>query len=172
MSEQRAFDAQIARRPLDGLISVQAGDDELSRIEAALGAAMPRAPQTLVRTESLDMLQLGPQEWLLRFAVEREERMLAVLQAATAGQHVAVTLVSDAWVGFEVRGADAAAVLAQGCPLDLDALPALRCARTLLARAQMLIAPLEAGSGFELWFERSHASYAARWLEAAANGTR
>lgn len=172
MAERRAFDARIARRPLDGFIGLQACDEALPGIETALGAALARAPVTLIRAESLDVLQLGPQEWLLRFAAAREARLLAALQAATAGQHAAATLVSDAWVGFEVRGADAAAVLAQGCPLDLDAWPDSRCARTLLARAQALIAPLAAGAGFELWVERSHATYAARWLEAAASGTR
>jgi heterotetrameric sarcosine oxidase gamma subunit len=171
VAERRAFDARIARRPVDGLISLQAGDEALPGVEAALGTALARAPATLVRAESLDVLQLGPQEWLLRFAAEREAQMLGALQAATLGRHAAVTLVSDAWVGFEVRGADAAAVLAQGCPLDLDAWPESRCARTLLTRVQMLIAPL-AAAGFELWVERSHATYAALWLEAAAGGTR
>lgn len=172
MTERHAFDVQIARLPLDGLISLQTGSDALPDIEAALGMAMPHAPETLVRGASLDVLQLGPQEWLLRLAVEREVRMLTELQAATDGLHAVVTLVSDAWVGFEVRGADASAVLAQGCPLDLDRLPAQRCARTLLARTQVLIAPLDAKPGFEVWVERSHATYAERWLAAAASGTR
>lgn len=170
MTETNRHRAQVTRRPLEGWISLQAEASLLEVIEAASGIRLPRAVGTVARDAAPEAFRTGPDDCLLRFGLAQEADMLARLRKAAGGAHATVTLVSDASVGFDVTGDDAAAVLAQGCPLDLDSLTADACARTLLGRVPMLVVRIE--GGFALWVERSHASHVQAWLEAAAAGTR
>ena len=170
MTETNRHRAQVTRRPLEGWISLQADAPSLERIEIASGIRLPRAVGAVVRDTAVEAFRIGPDDCLLRFGIELEADMLARLMMAAGDMHAAVTLVSDASAGFDVTGDDAPAVLAQGCPLDLDSLTADACARTLLGRVPMLVVRIE--GGFALWVERSHASHVQAWLEAAAAGTR
>jgi len=164
------YRARVTRRPLEGWISLQADAPSLAQIEVASGIRLPSAIGMLLRDAVVDAFRIGPDECLLRFGIAHEEDMLAQLRLAMGDAQVAIALVSDASVGFDVTGEDASSVLAQGCPLDLDRLNADACARTLLGRVPMLVARIE--GGFALWVERSHASHVQAWLEAAAAGTR
>ena len=170
MTETHRYRATVTRRPLEGWISLQADAPSFEGIGDASGIRLPGAVGAVVRDAALEVFRTGPDECLLRFDVAREADMLARLRRAAGDTHAAMALVSDASVGFDVTGDDASAVLAQGCPLDLDRLTVDACARTLLGRVPMLIVRIE--GGFALWVERSHASHVQAWLEAAAAGTR
>lgn len=170
MTEMNRYRAGVIRRPLEGWISLQADAPSLAQIEVASGIRLPSAIGMLLRDAAVDAFRTGPDECFLRFGIAHEEDMLAQLRLATGDAHAAIALVSDASVGFDLTGEDALSVLAQGCPMDLDGMPADACARTLLGRVPMLVARIE--GGFALWVERSHASHVQAWLEAAAAGTR
>ena len=158
------------QRPLDGWISLQADDRVLARIGSASGIRLPHAVGSVARDAAWEVFRTGPDECLLRVEISREDDMLARLRQAAGDAHAAIALVSDASAGFDLAGEDAADVLAQGCPLDLDRLPPDACARTLLGRVPMLVT--RTGDGFALWVERSHARHVHAWLDAAAAGTR
>ena len=176
MTEPERYCVHIGAAGPQALISVQADGQAGPAIDAVLGVPLPAMSGTFLRAAatgmSFDVLQPGPREWLLRLPADLEPALLARLQASVADLHAAVTRLSDAYEVFELRGRDAAAVLALGCPLDLESLLASACARSLLARAPVLIAPLPNSEGFEIWVERSHAPYLRQWLETAGAGTR
>ncbi len=82
-----------------------------------------------------------------------------------------VTDVSDAWVTITLEGAQATAVLARGCGLDLS-LPTFHtssCTRTRLAQLPVVIrrASFER---FECIVDRPSAQYLYDWLQDAATG--
>ena len=164
------YRARVIRRPLEGWISLQADAPSLAQIEAASGIRLPSAIGMHVSNAAVEVFRTGPDDCLLRFGIAQEADMLTRLRLAAGDANAAIALVSDASVGFDVIGEDASLVLAQGCPLDLDGMPADVCARTLLGRVPMLVARIE--GGFALWVERSHASHVQAWLEAGAAGTR
>jgi heterotetrameric sarcosine oxidase gamma subunit len=95
---------------------------------------------------------------------DRLRHAIHVAGAATGGAaddalNAAVTVVSEAFVGIRLQGSGAASLLSHGCPLDLELLIPGRCARTLLARAQVLLVPLRQITGYDLFVERNYAEY-------------
>ena len=138
-------------------------------VAQALGAELPIAPNTVVVAPKARTYWLGPDEWLLVTPARDEAALAGALRQALAGVHCAITEVSGGQVVIELQGAQARALLAKECPLDLEG-PELvpgRCAQTRLAKAGVLLRPLEGGA-MELIVRRSFADYLWTWLEDAA----
>ena len=115
----------------------------------------PVEPNTTAEVDGRTVLWLGPDEWLV----------LGGAEADFPGAAAAVD-VSANRVPLELVGDDAAAVLAQGCALDLDRFEPGRCAQTLLARAQVILLRPEP----ERWLilvRPSFATYLRAWLNDA-----
>jgi len=112
----------------------------------------PLEPNTAAEVDGRTVLWLGPDEWLVLGGAEADFPLAAAAVDVSANR-----------VAFELVGADAAAVLAQGCALDLDRFEPGRCAQTLLARAQVIL--LRPGPDRWLILVRpSFATYLRAWL--------
>lgn len=140
-----------------------------SAVERALGMALPSTPNTVMVRGDHVLYWLGPDEWLFVTATEREAPTARALREALAGTFSAVTEVGGGQVVVTLRGANVRELLAKECPLDLDA-PAFApgaCAQTRLAKAGVLLRPLE-GDAMQIIVRRSFADYVWTWLEDAA----
>jgi len=161
----------LERAPL-GHIDLRGNASDATFADAvaqALGAGLPLAPNTVVAGPKGVAYWLGPDEWLLVTPARDEAALAAELRRALAGVHCAVTAVSGGQVAIELQGAQVRALLAKECPLDLEG-PELapgRCAQTRLAKAAVLLRPLEGGA-MELIVRRSFADYLWTWLGDAA----
>ena len=163
----------IRRRPGRACINVRGdGSDPrfLRAVAGAAGVSPPLAACTSVSGLLASMLWLGPDEWLLVSETQAASDLAAGLDRALAALHVAVTDVSDGFIVYALRGSNARAVLAKGCPLDLHprAFAPAQCARSLLAKAPVLVHLRADGPVFELYVPGSYAHYAWMWLLAAA----
>ena len=138
-------------------------------VAGALGAALPLAPNTTSAAGDVTAYWLGPDEWLIVTPGERERDVAEALRTALAGVHSSVTEVSGGQTILALRGAHVRDLLAKGCPLDLHpaAFAPGACAQTHLAKAAVLLRPLE-GDAMELIFRRSFADYLWTWIETAA----
>ena len=137
-------------------------------VAEAFGAGLPVAPNTVVFGPKGVAYWLGPDEWLLAMPAPEEAALAAALRRGLASLHAAVTEVSGGQVVIELRGAAVRELLAKECPLDLYA-PEFapgRCAQTRLAKAAVLLRPLDDGS-VELIVRRSFAGYVWAWLADA-----
>ena len=69
-----------------------------------------------------------------------------------------------------ITGAHSRDLLAKGCGLDLHprAFGPGRCAKTILAKAGVIIRQVDDSPSFDVIVRRSVADYLARWLEDAA----
>lgn len=147
-------------------------DDPIGRaaLESALGTALPAVPRSATAGE-LTVLPLGPDEWL---AVGGEgPAVSARLAAATPGQFLGITDLSENYTTLLLTGPQAGAVLAKGCPLDLHAsvFQPGDAASSLVAKATVvlhLVGEDASGATFHLLVRRSFAEYLYRWLEDAA----
>ena len=136
----------------------------------ALDLDMPREAYGSVRDDAgRAVLWLGPEEWLI-LAPEDSARTLEK-KLATALNDLAHALmdVGHRDAALIVRGYDAAAVINAGCPLDLDpsAFPVGACARTLLAKAEIVVWRTGAEE-FRIEMGRSFAPYVVGLLQQAA----
>ena len=162
----------IRERPFLTQITIR-GDATHAGYEQVLGTPLPQEANTWTSGRDCSVLWLGPDEWLVTADDTRRKTLLADLGRALEGSHFQVVDVSASRAVMEIAGADARAILAKGCSLDLRgaAFSAPHCAQSLLARAQMLLQALDDRPAFLLFVRNSFAHYVADWLLDAAAET-
>jgi sarcosine oxidase, subunit gamma len=143
-------------------------------VRQAAGLGLPQAPNSVTRGGELRALWLGPNEWLLIGPAGPEMDLVRSLRASLAGQHAAVTDVSEARTCILVAGAKARELLARGVSLDLH--PRVfgpgRCGQTGLAGANVIIEQIDDRPGFEIAVLNSFADHLWHWLERAGQDYR
>jgi len=172
-NEIQMRDVTLSERPFLGHINLR-GDPASAAFSDAtsqvLGCALPLQANTFVGTDKFRVCWMGPDEWLLNCAGERERESAAALRAACAGLFAAVTELGSGQTVLTLRGARAREVLAQGCALDFH--PRVfapgQCAQSQIARASALILQVDAAPAFEIVVRRSFAAYLWLWLRDAA----
>jgi sarcosine oxidase subunit gamma len=135
------------------------------------GVALPTAA---CRSESAGhraALWLGPDEGLLLALAGEESMVLAALEGGLAGLPHSLVDVTHRQVALAVTGPRARELLASGCPLDLspDSYPVGMCARTLLAKAEVVLWRRSAEE-YHLETGRSFSGYVLGWLREAQRG--
>lgn len=138
-----------------------------SAVAGVLGVVLPTEPNTVASAGEIDILWLGPDEWLVTAPAAQGE-LTERLETALSGRHHSVIDVSQGRVGLELEGAAANAVLAQGTSLDLRprTLGPGRCAQTALARVPIVLQQIDATPRFRIFVRASFAPYVTEWLRS------
>jgi sarcosine oxidase, subunit gamma len=135
----------------------------------ALGAPLPTTPNTTSAAGDVEVLWMGPDEWLVVAPVSADG-LLEALEQAVGAEHATVVDVSAQRTAIDVSGADARDLLLKGCALDLH--PRIfgvgSCAQTLLARAQVVLVARSDEPAYRVFVRASFAEYLAEWLLDAA----
>lgn len=155
------------------------GGSPTGTVEAALGFRLPTSGRTSDKEGRL-AIWLGPGWWLLDAPAadgpgrgDLEAPLVQELRAV--GGPVSAVDVSAGFTVLELSGPDAPAVLAHGCSIDLH--PRVfgpgRAARTMLAKAQVVLAQTDGGATgsaptYRIWVRSSFARYLTAWLLDAA----
>lgn len=157
-----------------GLVEIVATDDAVESIGKMLGLVLHNRPTVSVTGNGYRADWLAPWRWLLHTRPGAEAALVDRLQTrSTSGADGALlaVVVSDAWSGYRITGSRAADLIAEGCTLDLMRFTddvELRCARTVLARAPVLLATAEDRKGLEVWVDSAYSCYLGDWLAGAA----
>lgn len=164
---------ELTERPSLGHVNLRGDPTDrafLNAVEGVLGFALPLKANTVAEGDEVTALWLGPDEWLLLTPPDREARVAQALRDALRGLFAAVTEVSGGQTVIRVRGDRARDVLSKGCSLDLHlrVFGPGRCAQTHVAKATVLIRPVDDSPSFDLIVRRSFAEYLALWLGDAA----
>jgi sarcosine oxidase subunit gamma len=135
----------------------------------ALGLSLSMPPCRASVNASRSALWLGPDERLLLCEDSSAADTVSRLEQALGEQPYSLVDVSHRQLGLSLAGADAAVVLAAGCPLDLDpaAFPVGMCTRTVLAKAEIVLWRVAADT-FQLEVWRSFAAYVSAVIAEAA----
>ena len=143
-----------------------AGPAFLAAAGGVLGAEPPTAPNTVTEINSLAMLWLSPDEWLVVTEPGAEAALLAGLRAALASLRGAAVDVTDSLVAIRVSGPRVRRVLAKGCALDLHprAFGPGQSAQSHLAKALVTLRQVAEAPSYELYVRASFAPYLWRWL--------
>lgn len=161
-------DGRVRPLPPAARASLRGGAEVRAAADRALGFTLPSTACRASVAGERAALWLGPDEWLL-LAGEHEE--WTALRASLAPLPHALVDVSHRQVALEVSGLEAPALLAAGCPLELDelAFPVGMCTRTVLAKAQIVLWRT-APETFRLEVWRSFALYVSAFLTEAERG--
>jgi len=157
----------IRERPFVSQLNLRTGTDAavIQRFAAVLGFPLPTVPNSVASLEDRRALWLGPDEWLIVGPDGQQAAIEQELRNGLNGAFGSVTDVSANRTLLEIRGAKARVRLAHGIAIDLDprSFGPVRCAQTLLAKAQVIIECRDE-SGLILYVRASFATYAADWL--------
>ncbi|MGW4065706.1 sarcosine oxidase subunit gamma [Amycolatopsis sp. NPDC004747] len=129
--------------------------------DTLLGVPLP-GPCTFTSGNDVDLLWMGPDEYLVLAAPGRQ----AELEAALSGACDAVVDVSAQRNVFRLTGAHAADALAHGCAIDLEVSPPGTCVQTLFARTGIVLMVRE--DGFTILVRQSFSDYFTAWLADAS----
>lgn len=134
----------------------------------AVGVTMPGQPSRVETQNGRAALWLGPDEWLVLAPARDRSQLTENLRTSAAGGTCMAVDVSHRHVGLDITGRRASALLASGCPLDLDtsAFPVGMCTRTLLNKADIVLWRT-APDAFHIEVWRSFAPYVVGLLDEA-----
>jgi sarcosine oxidase subunit gamma len=147
---------------------LRGGPPVRSAAEKAAGVGIPVEACRALTREGRAALWLGPDEWLLIAPEAQGEALAGSLTTALAGLPHSLVDVGHRQSGCELRGPQAATLLAAGCPLDLDvsAFPVGMCTRTVLAKAEVVLWRT-AAEVFRIEVARSFVAYVSEFLAEA-----
>lgn len=176
LSAARSLPLVTASRGVDPLppearFVLRGGREVRAAAEQVLDVGVPESPCRALSRGERAALWLGPDEWLLLAPAAQAAALTATLGAALRSLPHSLVEVSHRQGALRVRGAQAATLLAAGCPLDLDAaaFPIGMCTRTVLAKAEVVLWRT-ASEAFRLEVWRSFMDYVSQFLAEAARG--
>ena len=160
------YDAQIDRLPPFALFDLKGPAEVLTAWATGL-PDMPGVPNTLSRNGEGELCHTGPNRWLLRAPLSREDDLETALRPAEAPPEISIVRVSDTLTFFRLTGPDAAQVLSIGCPLDLhpEAFDADAVTFTEFFGIKALV--LRCEDGFDCAVEQSFGDMIADYLSRA-----
>ena len=127
---------------------------------AAWGVGFADAACRAQSSRSRATLWMGPDEYLLIDDDAAAAPAFEVLTQALASVAHALVDISHRQIAFEIKGQHAEAILAGGCPLDLDmeSFPLGMCTRTICGKADIVLWRT-AGDTFHVEVWRSFSDY-------------
>jgi sarcosine oxidase subunit gamma len=168
--EQLPAAVRIGVEPYLAMVDLRLGapNDEVT---AAVGVALPSAPNTWRPAGAGKVIWLGPDEWLITSTAETPEALEARIRPAAVAAGGAAADVSAQRTAVRLTGPRARQLLAKGCAVDLHprSFGLGDCAQTTLGRAGIVLLGLsDAGDDFLILVRSSFAGYLADWLLDAA----
>ena len=162
----------LAEKRFVGKVNIRGNADDAAfagAAETVLGTVLPVTPNTVAQARGYTVFWLGPDEWLIHTPEDAQSSLILALQAAFAGQHSAVTDVSDYYVIIEMRGDHARDILARGCPLDLHerTFKPGHCAQSYFANAAILLHQVDGGA-YDIQVRWTFAQYLWDYLSQCA----
>ena len=163
----------LCERPFKGQLALRgnsADHEFVEGVQGVLKVGVPLDANTAIVGGDITLLWLGPDEWLVVTPDGQETELAKRINDALAGQHFAVSDVSDSRAVIGLTGVHARDVLMKGCSLDLHprVFNAGDCAQSGLARCHMLLHQINEIPTYDVYVHRSFSDYAWRWLEDAA----
>jgi sarcosine oxidase subunit gamma len=115
--------------------------------------------------------RIAPDSWLLLSALHEAAEIIPAVRTGCGRRSFAITDLSDSFVTIWIEGAQAAALLARGCGLDLSigGFGNVACARTRFAQLPVVLRRVTS-ERIECVVDRSVAQYLYGWMQDAAEG--
>ena len=161
---------EIAHRTI---INIRGNADDLmfgGAVRNATGADLPTKANTVSTADEVRILWLGPDEWWVVAPEAKRVELIERLRSAFAGQHTAVTDVSESRTVITIAGPAAREVLARGISLDLHprAFGPGQCAQTGMSKANVVLHQIDDRPSYEIYILKSFADYLWRWIGLVA----
>lgn len=159
----------LCEAALCGKINLRGNIDKANfrqAVDATLGVSLPEGANTVSNTNGNNIFWLGPDEWLAHVPLASLDKTITALRENLAGQHVAITDVSDYYSVIELSGPQARDIIACASPFDIrpNIFPVGQCAQTRFGHASILLWPLNEVPSFRVQIRWSYAQYVYGYL--------
>lgn len=111
--------------------SLRTGDGEQAALSKALGITLPGKIGQCARDDSVEILCLGPDEWMILAPKDQSVKIKAACEGIYADAPHSLTEISDREVAIQITGDKATDLITIGCPRDPDMLPVGEARRTI-----------------------------------------
>lgn len=146
-----------------GRLSLRARGD-LSSLNAALGVTLPAKIGDCAKAGDLEVVCLGPDEWLLLMPQGLVADISAKMAEVYASHPHSLADISNRELSFDISGPKAAELITLGCPRDIDAFPVGSARRTVFDGASVVLWR-DAEDHFRMDVWNSFAPFAAQTLD-------
>lgn len=136
---------------------------DLSALNDALGMALSTEIGSCMQSEGLEVLCLGPDEWLILANAKRAGKLAAGFAQAAENQPLSLVDISAREITFEISGPNASDLMTIGCPRNIEAFPIGSARRTVFDGASVILWR-DAPDRFRLDVWNSFAPYVAQTL--------
>lgn len=161
------YDVSFERLETQALFDLKGPRESLS---AWAGEALPVFPEranTKTGTGEATLILIGPDHWILRADLTKEEALDAALRPAGSPPEISIVRVSDTLAWFRITGPDADQVMAVACPVDLHESRFGPDAATWTEAFGLKALVTRCAGGFELGVDRSFGPMVADYLSRA-----
>ena len=163
---------QVVPKPYTAMITLRVDAAGPAAVDVAghLGLELPTTASTWVETDTVRVIWLGPDEWLVTSPFRTPRELEAGLREAVAGRG-AVVDVSGQRTTLWLTGEHVRDVLSGGCSVDLHPRVFRRGAavQTLLGLAPVVLLALDdSATSYHVLVRSSFAPYVVSWLLDAA----
>ncbi len=163
---------RISVLPARAVVRLQLGARSQKTVNALkiAGRPMPVAMNTWSGDDPV-ICRIAPDTWLLLSALHEAAEIIPAVRTGCGRRSYAVTDVSDSHVTLWIEGAEAQALLARGCGLELTstAFGSQACTRTRLAQLPVILRRATP-ERFECVVDRSVAQWLYDWMLDAVEG--
>ena len=130
----------------------------------------PAAALTSTSARGLDLMWVGPDQWILRAPLESENDLISALKPTEAPDDISIVQITDAYTFFKVSGPEAAEVLSIASPLDVhpSVFPENSATFTEVFQTRALL--IKAGTSFDIAVDRSYGAMFADYFARATAG--
>jgi heterotetrameric sarcosine oxidase gamma subunit len=162
------YDVAIDTLAPRAIVELRGDPSVAAQVFAAAGCTAPDTPNRCARSGDREVMWIGPRRWLVFAPAAAEQSLAALSETAASEPLLAAALVSDMYDGIAVDRPGWRDVIAQGTPLDLDALADDAATMTeMFGVAALLRRGAASADGVELWVDRSLTRYLIDCLDAA-----
>jgi heterotetrameric sarcosine oxidase gamma subunit len=112
---------EINDRAMIDVRGLMSDGDFMGRIESALGLALPKTPRTSASKDSLTVLWLSVDQWLITAPHSQGTELVKSIGRNLEGVHCLITDMSDARAIFRLEGDAVRGVLNKGTSVDFTA---------------------------------------------------
>ena len=160
--------AKVSILPPQTRFSLRITPEHLNTASKALGAELPEKIGARTFTDGLEILCLGPDEWVLLCHDGKRGEIQAALDAIYSEHPHSLVDISDRDITLEITGDKATNLLTIGWPRDPDSIPVGEARRTMFDGATVVIWR----DGENTWRLNGWRSFMPHLLELLATGCR
>lgn len=162
----------LTELPFLGYINLRGNPKEqefLKTVERTLEVSLPLKPNTGSVVNKVNVLWLGPDEWLLITPSDQETQLSQTLRNSLSRIPASVTDITGSQTLLKLSGQNSLKLIAKGCSLDLHprVFGSGQCAQTVLAKAPIVVWKPDGTSSYNIIVRRTYADYLAHWLKDA-----